>query len=415
MKEVEEGSHEYQTLDNRQKAEKILANSFYGYLGYHGARWYSRECAEATTYMGRKYIQETIEKAEKRGFEVVYGDTDSIFLQGENLEDEIYPNVFEDYLKDGSVEVWGADENSFAGSLVFPEAPDHEDFVDVHLTVPRFFAWRIPRGEAGVEYGLAVAPGDDAPGRFEALLEDYGVELDRRCSGAIPIGPPERTVGERSLLVGDAAGQTKPFTGGGILYGMRAADVAAREVDPTRPETLAGYERAWREELRRDQRLGALVRAGYSMPEPLQRIGLRAFGRKDPVVEYKKEAFELFKSMMADIEEQVVSLVFKAGPMVEEEDEEGRQVIQAQARQSGAKAKLDPNRAKTEHESREGYGVDAEEQAREAQGDGQQSARERDPSANKQEPVVAGEKVGRNDPCPCGSGKKYKHCCGVSG
>ena len=163
------------------------------------------------------------------------------------------------------------------GVLGFEDGADDGDRVDVHLTVPRFFAWRIPRGDAGAEYGLAVAPGDDAPGRFEALLDDYGVDVERRCSGAIPIGPPDRTVGRRSLLAGDAAAQTKPFTGGGILYGMRAADIAARKVDPRRPATLDDYERAWREELRTDQRLGSLVRAGYSMPEPVQRAGLRAF------------------------------------------------------------------------------------------------------------------------------------------
>jgi geranylgeranyl reductase family protein len=162
------------------------------------------------------------------------------------------------------------------GVLGFDEDPDHEAFVDVHLTVPRFFAWRIPRGEAGVEYGLAVSPGEDERARFEALCEDYGVTLDRRCSGLIPVGPPRRVTGRRSLLVGDAAAQTKPFTGGGILYGMRAADHAARTVDPTDPGTLGDYERAWRDDLRTEQRLGHLVRAGYSLPEPLQRAGLGA-------------------------------------------------------------------------------------------------------------------------------------------
>jgi len=162
------------------------------------------------------------------------------------------------------------------GVLGFDETPDHRDHVDVHLTVPRFFAWRIPRGDAGVEYGLAVAPGDDAPSRFDALLSEYGVDVDERCSGAIPIGPPDRTVGRRSLLVGDAAAQTKPFTGGGILYGMTAADHAAREIDPRRPETLADYERAWRDDLEREIALGRWVRRAYSLPEPVQRAGMRA-------------------------------------------------------------------------------------------------------------------------------------------
>lgn len=163
------------------------------------------------------------------------------------------------------------------GVLGFDPEPDDEPFVDVHLTVPRFFAWRIPRGDAGVEYGLAVRPGDNARARFDDLLDDYDAELCERCSGLIPIGPPDRVTGDRSLLVGDAAGQTKPFTGGGILYGMRAADHAAETVDPTRPETLSDYEDAWRSELRTEIRLGHVVRAGYSFPRPIQEVGMRAF------------------------------------------------------------------------------------------------------------------------------------------
>ncbi|MFC3478140.1 geranylgeranyl reductase family protein [Halobacterium litoreum] len=163
------------------------------------------------------------------------------------------------------------------GALAFDPDPDHEDFVDVHLTVPEFFAWRIPRGEGGVEYGLAAAPGEDVPALFDALVEDYGVEIEHRCSGVIPIGPPDTVTSHRGFLLGDAAGQTKPFTGGGILYGMRAADCAADELDPDRPGTLAGYERAWRDELSRDIALGHLVRKGYSAPEPIQRAGMRLF------------------------------------------------------------------------------------------------------------------------------------------
>ncbi|WEL22908.1 DNA-directed DNA polymerase [Candidatus Nanohalovita haloferacivicina] len=89
MKDADKDSAEYQSLYNRQQAEKILANSFYGYLGYNGARWYSRECAEATTYMGRKYIEDTIETAEDLGLEVVYGDTDSVFLKGDNIRERM--------------------------------------------------------------------------------------------------------------------------------------------------------------------------------------------------------------------------------------------------------------------------------------------------------------------------------------
>ena len=168
-------------------------------------------------------------------------------------------------------------EELLHGVLGFTGEPDHENFVDVHLTVPRFFAWRIPRGDAGVEYGLATPPSDDVSEQFEQFVSGYGVETDRRCSGLIPIGPPEQTHTGRVFLLGDAAGQNKPFTGGGILYGMTAADIAADVVDPADPTTLETYEQAWRDELESDIALGHLVRAGYSLPEQVQEVGMKMF------------------------------------------------------------------------------------------------------------------------------------------
>jgi len=162
------------------------------------------------------------------------------------------------------------------GVLGFDADADAADYVDVHLSAPRFFAWRIPRGDAGVEYGLAAPPGDDVGQRFDDLVDGYGVDLHRRCSGAIPIGPPETVTGHRGFLLGDAAAQTKPFTGGGILYGMTSADHAVREISPDSPATLAAYERAWRDDLSREIRLGHWLRRAYSLPEPVQRAGLRA-------------------------------------------------------------------------------------------------------------------------------------------
>ncbi len=166
------------------------------------------------------------------------------------------------------------------GVLGFDDKPDHDEFVDVHLTVPEFFAWRIPRGDAGVEYGLAMAPSEDVTERFESFTAGYGVETDRRCSGLIPIGPPEQTHSGRVFLLGDAAGQNKPFTGGGILYGMTAADIAAAYIDPENPQTLAAYEDAWRAELKRDIELGHLIRGGYSLPESIQETGMSLFEGK---------------------------------------------------------------------------------------------------------------------------------------
>lgn len=171
-------------------------------------------------------------------------------------------------------------EEKLHGVLAFDPEPDHGEYVDVHLTEPTFFAWRIPRGDAGVEYGLAARPGRDVRKRFDQLTEAYGVETDHFCSGAIPIGPADSVTSHRVFLVGDAAGQTKPFTGGGILYGMRSADNAIRTIDPDDPATLADYEAAWRDELATEIRLGKWIRRAYSLPEPIQQLGLKATSGK---------------------------------------------------------------------------------------------------------------------------------------
>ncbi len=84
IKEEKEKGNDTKILEARSYALKILANSFYGYLGFYGARWYSLESAASTTAYARNYIKQTIKKAEERGFKVIYGDTDSMFMILEN-------------------------------------------------------------------------------------------------------------------------------------------------------------------------------------------------------------------------------------------------------------------------------------------------------------------------------------------
>ncbi len=79
-----EEKHDTRILEARSYALKILANSYYGYLGFYGARWYCLECAAATTAYARNYIQHTIAQAQEKGFKVIYSDTDSLFLLLEN-------------------------------------------------------------------------------------------------------------------------------------------------------------------------------------------------------------------------------------------------------------------------------------------------------------------------------------------
>ncbi len=76
-------------LAARSQALKIIANSFYGYLGYARSRWYSRDCAASVTAYGRAAVQQTMEKAENSGFKVLYADTDSNFLlMGKKSKDD---------------------------------------------------------------------------------------------------------------------------------------------------------------------------------------------------------------------------------------------------------------------------------------------------------------------------------------
>ncbi len=153
-----------------------------------------------------------------------------------------------------------------------------------------------------------------------------------------------------------------------------------------RSGALAFIDEHWTEHLR-------------GLDEVKEGIGLRAFGQRDPLIEYKMEAFKLFKEMMETINHEVVSFIFRAGPLV---SDNRQQKGGAQSRVD--RRRLDPKRAQSTHASADpSYGV----------GSGNtQQARDRDPSAQGQQTVVVGERTGRNDPCPCGSGKKYKHCHG---
>ena len=110
-------------------------------------------------------------------------------------------------------------------------------------------------------------------------------------------------------------------------------------------------------------------------------IGLRAYGQKDPVAQYRIEGFEMFDAMINDIKLDVSKLVLS---VKKREGYERRQT------------------AKVTSEGRENIdGI--------LNPDGTRNDKEK----TVKTPIVNdGPKVGRNDPCPCGSGKKYKNCCG---
>jgi DNA polymerase I len=83
MKALPPESVEYRVFDARQKAVKVITNASYGYAGWTGARWYVKPVAEAAAAWGRHTILSSIRMAEEAGLRVVYGDTDSIFLNND--------------------------------------------------------------------------------------------------------------------------------------------------------------------------------------------------------------------------------------------------------------------------------------------------------------------------------------------
>jgi DNA polymerase I len=77
------GTPEHKILKAREKATKVITNATYGYAGWAGSRWYSREVAESAAALGRDTINKSIDIAKNLGLKVLYGDTDSLFVQYE--------------------------------------------------------------------------------------------------------------------------------------------------------------------------------------------------------------------------------------------------------------------------------------------------------------------------------------------
>lgn len=104
MKDVAKGTQEYLDLFNKSTALKVLANSFYGQLGAPFTRYYVREVAESVTLTAQYFIKLAIESLKKRGMNVIYGDTDSCFVQGEqsvlqSIVDNLNAEVFVEEMK----------------------------------------------------------------------------------------------------------------------------------------------------------------------------------------------------------------------------------------------------------------------------------------------------------------------------
>jgi preprotein translocase subunit SecA len=169
-----------------------------------------------------------------------------------------------------------------------------------------------------------------------------------------------------------------------LTHMQKALDTQAQELCDAleRTITLAVIDDAWKEHLRAMDDLKQSVQTAY-------------LEQKDPLVIYKMEAFNLFKNMDSEVNRNIVSFLCHAAIPMQEQ--------QAPLKE-GHREKTDLSKLRANKDEIDAAGQDY-------------AANEKDyydPSgtAVKQQPVKVAPKIGRNDPCPCGSGKKYKHCHG---
>ena len=147
---------------------------------------------------------------------------------------------------------------------------------------------------------------------------------------------------------------------------------------------LSAIDRLWQEHL-------------YGMDSLRNSIGLRQYGQRDPLIEYKAEAFKVFDELMVNIKTEICHNIFRSASSLMAFEQFLRSVPQ-----------------KTLHHSTSAFGG-TEPASDSAPPKGSDMVSEAMAATEKAKPVRTGPKVGRNDPCPCGSGRKYKHCCGKNG
>jgi preprotein translocase subunit SecA len=176
-----------------------------------------------------------------------------------------------------------------------------------------------------------------------------------------------------------------PFSDG--IHGIQVSVPLKKAVENHGVEVFKSFEKnvtlyliddAWKEHLR-------------EMDELKQSVQNAVYEQKDPLLVYKFEAFELFRQMLANVNKELVSFLFRGGIPVQQEPE--------QVREAKPEPKLDLKNIRTSKP----------ELVSEANGMPMEDTRE----VQKPTPVKVEQKIGRNDPCPCGSGKKFKNCHGV--
>ena len=146
---------------------------------------------------------------------------------------------------------------------------------------------------------------------------------------------------------------------------------------------LSAIDKLWQEHL-------------YGMDSLRNSIGLRAYGQRDPLIEYKAEAFKLFDELMVNIKTEICHNIFRSASSLMAFENFLRGMSQ---------------RATLQHGEASAFGG-TQSGGQPAKGSASDIVSEAAAEGEKARPIRSGPKVGRNDPCPCGSGRKYKQCCG---
>jgi preprotein translocase subunit SecA len=160
-----------------------------------------------------------------------------------------------------------------------------------------------------------------------------------------------------------------------------------------------------------------------SMDHLKEGIGLRGYAQKDPLVEYKSESYDMFEAMMLKFQEDTVRFLFRMqilgqdGQPIDGPPQVRREVPKAPPVDSAAQPlTLDAAPREIEISTRQpSTTIDALEKEFQRKKQRELEAASRAGAGEASQPTQrrTGEKVGRNDPCPCGSGKKYKKCHGA--
>jgi geranylgeranyl reductase family protein len=122
-----------------------------------------------------------------------------------------------------------------------------------------FFIWIIPENKEIIRLGIIAQNGWQ---QLDNFIKKYNIkgEIIEKLAGIIPLGLVSNTYYKNIVLVGDAAGQIKPLTGGGIYYGLKAAEIL---VDCIREGKLAEYDRRWKRKFGREIKFGLKARQAY--------------------------------------------------------------------------------------------------------------------------------------------------------